>query len=114
MSEARFTKGDWVVLPFEDDKEYIRIRGSALGGRYKIANVIDLKDHHNGSEWCKRERAESMANAQLIKKAPDLYEAVEMASILMGKLNKNTKSGNEFSELKSHFDRLLAEARGEQ
>jgi len=74
MSE--FTKGEWSILPEEDDKEYIRIRGTVLGGRYKIANVIDLKDHHDDSEWCERERKESMANARLIAAAPELYSAL--------------------------------------
>jgi len=71
MSE--FTKGEWIILPEEDDKEYIRIRGTVLGGRYKIANVIDLKDHHDDSKWCEIERKESMANARLIAAAPELY-----------------------------------------
>lgn len=54
---TKFTKGKWVVLPLEEDKEYIRIRGSVLGGRYKIADVIDLKFHHQpDKQWCMRER----------------------------------------------------------
>ena len=39
MSEARFTKGPWRTLPEEVDKSYVRVRGTVLGGRYKIANV---------------------------------------------------------------------------
>lgn len=40
---AKFTKGDWKICPIEKDREYIRIRGTRIGGLYKIANVIDLK-----------------------------------------------------------------------
>lgn len=34
------TKEPWKLLPEECDKPYIRVRGTALGGRYKIANVL--------------------------------------------------------------------------
>lgn len=34
------TDGYWTDLPEEVDKDYIRIRGTNLGGRYKIANVL--------------------------------------------------------------------------
>lgn len=74
MSEAKFTKGEWGILPIEDDKECIRIRGTVLGGRYKIANVTDLKHHHDDSGWCKSERLESKANARLIIASPKMYE----------------------------------------
>lgn len=36
----KHTAEPWVILPEECDKPYIRIRGTILGGRYKIANVI--------------------------------------------------------------------------
>lgn len=36
----KHTPEPWKILPEECDKPYIRIRGTILGGRYKIANVI--------------------------------------------------------------------------
>ena len=80
MSE--FTKGEWSILPEEDDKDYIRIRGTVWGGRYKIANVICL-EHRNSDksvEWRERDRKESMVNARLIAAAPELYSALESTS----------------------------------
>lgn len=77
MSEAKFTKGEWEILPIEDDKEYIRIRGTLLGSKHKIANVVDLKAHYSNADWCKRDRAESMANAQLIVAAPKMYKFLD-------------------------------------
>lgn len=113
MSEAKFTKGEWAILPAEEDKEYLRIRGTFLGGRYKIANVIDLKDHHNGMNWCARERAESMANASLIKTSPKMYE-------MLIKISKTINSGlyeielaDAITEFGGDIENLLAKARGE-
>ena len=37
---AQHTPGPWASLPDECDKPYIRIRGTQLGSRYKIANVL--------------------------------------------------------------------------
>lgn len=100
MSEAKFTKGEWEILPIEDDREYIRIRGTALGFRYKIANVDDIKNHHNvSSNWCKRDREEAMANAHLIKTAPKLYKFIESLQLDVSK------------EIEA--EQLLAKARGE-
>lgn len=99
---TKFTKGKWVVLPLEEDKEYIRIRGSVLGGRYKIADVIDLKFHHQpDKQRCSQEREESLANANLISVAPEMYE---MISTLLPILDEH--SARKASE-------LLARARGE-
>ncbi len=100
-TETKFTKGEWAILPLEDDKEYIRIRGSALGGRYKVANVIDLKNHHNEEqEWCKLDRAESLANTHLISAAPKMYEFI--ASLQLSVADEVRR------------DELLAQARGEK
>ncbi len=104
-TETKFTKGDWAMLPLENDKEYIRIRGSVLGGRYKVANVIDLKEHHNEEyKWCKLDREESLANAHLIAAAPKMYEILKM--LLDG------DSINDFT-IDIEVAKLLAQARGE-
>lgn len=114
MSDAGFTEGDWSIAPIEDSKEHLRIRGTVLGGRYKIANVIDLKDHHNESlEWCKREREESMANAHLITAAPEMYEMLEQAAAILDNIWKNTGSLGAHNK-SAEIQLLLAKARGEQ
>lgn len=100
--KTKFTRGNWLIKPIEDDKEYIRIRGSVLGGRFKIANVNDLKFNHDCAEWCRREREESMANAHLIATAPEMYE-----------LLSDIKDSIAEYELRHEIEKLLAKARGE-
>lgn len=71
--KTKYTPAPWTVLPSEDGKYYIRIRGVKLGCRYKIANVLSssligvLED----------EDAVTRANARLIAAAPELLEALE-------------------------------------
>lgn len=79
MSEH--TPGPWQVLPEECDKPYIRIRGTVLGCRYKIANV--LTPHYEGVH--EREAAETRANARLIAAAPELLEALKPFAELLKK-----------------------------
>lgn len=74
---TKFTPGPWQILPTEKDKEYVRIRGTVPGSRYKVANVIDLKIHHDGSKRCELERSKSQANARLIACAPDMYAEIK-------------------------------------
>lgn len=69
------TLGPWRVLPEERDKPYIRIRGTRLGGRYKIANVISP----NYEGVLAIEAIETSANARLIAAAPDLLAALQEA-----------------------------------
>lgn len=120
MSEVKFTKGEWSILPIEDDKEYIRIRGTVLGCRYKIANVTDLKFHHDGKDWCLRDRIESAANAQLISRAPNLYHALkrtnEELALLIDRCNKKVKDPAHFIDAETcHLNQIeLAKARGEK
>jgi hypothetical protein len=61
------------MLSEETDKPYIRIRGTKLGDRYKIANV--LTPVYDGS--LERETEETRANARLIAAAPELLETLE-------------------------------------
>jgi hypothetical protein len=67
-----YTRGPWAVLPVEADKDYTRIRGTRLGGRYKVANV--LEPVYDGAP--DREADETRANASLIAAAPELLEAL--------------------------------------
>ena len=69
----KFTKGPWQVLPEEADKDYIRIRGTVCGGRYKVANVPTPT--YEGVH--PRELEETQANAALIAAAPELLAALE-------------------------------------
>ncbi len=66
------TTGPWRTLPEECDKPYIRVRGTALGGRYKVANVLTPAYEGVNS----REAEETRANARLIAAAPKLLEAL--------------------------------------
>jgi len=74
-----YTKGPWTLLPQEDGVEYFRIRGTQLGGRYKVANVHFLKFNYAYEELHKRDLEESLANARLISAAPELLETLEIA-----------------------------------
>jgi hypothetical protein len=69
------TPGPWKTMPEELHRPYIRIRGTRLGGRYKVANVHgpDYKDAHEN------EAEETRANAALIEAAPDMKELIESA-----------------------------------
>lgn len=71
---SKHTKGPWRLLPEECDKPYIRVRGTHLGGRYKVANVITPV--YEGIHA--REAEETRANARLISAAPDLLEALAL------------------------------------
>jgi hypothetical protein len=104
-SETKFTKGDWQLLPLEDDKEYIRIRGTVLGCKYKIADVDDMKHHHSqDKQWCKLEREEAIANAHLIAAAPELYAMLDRYATTLD------FDGYKTDDIKE----LLAKARGEK
>lgn len=69
---SKYTKGPWRVLPEEIHRDYIRIRGSRLGERYKIANVLLT----NYAGIADSEVAETRANANLIAAAPTLLETL--------------------------------------
>lgn len=70
---SKHTPGPWVALPEEVHRNYIRIRGTVLGRRYKIANVI-TPDYDDVKE---REAKETRANARLIAAAPELFNLAE-------------------------------------
>ncbi len=74
MKEFKGTPGPWEIKPEEVDKHYIRIRGTRLGGRFKVANV--LTPFYEGVH--EREAKETRANAQLIAAAPELLEALKL------------------------------------
>jgi len=70
--KTKHTPGPWETKPEECDKPYIRIRGTRLGSRYKVANAITPVYDGVGA----REAEETRANARLIAAAPELLEAL--------------------------------------
>ena len=92
MSKSKHTPGPWTLLPEEADKDYLRIRGTRLGGRYKVANVHHIR--YEGVHAVVRERddAESMANARLIAAAPDLVFQLLSAANYIDALGGDSKS----------------------
>lgn len=71
--KSEHTRGPWVVLPEEVDRAYIRVRGTQLGGRYKVANVVSPT--YDGVH--PREAVETRANATLIAAAPEMLELLQ-------------------------------------
>jgi len=61
-------------MPEEVDRDYIRIRGTIIGTRHKIANVCCIKQD---GKVVQRETDEARANARLIASAPELLLVLE-------------------------------------
>ena len=106
MSEFKGTPGPWEIKPEEVDKHYIRIRGTQLGGRYKVANV--LTPVYEGVH--EREAKETRANAHLIAAAPELLEALQQTIPHMREQSK--LDGHAFGTLQL-IRRVIAKALGE-
>ena len=85
----KYTPGPWTILPEEGDKDYIRIRGTRWGSRYKIANVIAPTYlgiyHHNAGE--------TRGNARLIAAAPELFEMLYKAIKVLERVGNDTLDG---------------------
>ena len=69
---AKHTPTPWVVLPEECDKPYIRVRGTVLGARFKVANV--LTPVYEGVH--QREAEETRANARRIAACVNACEGI--------------------------------------
>lgn len=69
--KTQFTPGPWQVLPEEKDKPYIRIRGTILGAKYKIANAL-YEPHISYYEF-----EEATANAHLIAASPTMFDYIK-------------------------------------
>lgn len=70
--ETKHTPGPWSCCQEEHGVPYLRVRGTVIGERYKIANV--LLDPYCDSP-CASEEAK--ANARLIAAAPELLEVAQ-------------------------------------
>ena len=69
---SKHTPGPWRVLPEELGKPYLRVRGTRLGRRFKIANVLI----HSLDGVPDTEVEETRANARLIAEAPELADSL--------------------------------------
>lgn len=76
MSE-KHTPTPWQILPEEVDKPYIRIRGTVLGGRYKVANVLTTV--YEGVP--QREADETRANARRIVACVNACQGISTESL---------------------------------
>ena len=65
---AGTTPGPWAVRDQEDGCAYIRVRGTRLGERFKVANALFVPPHA-------REVEEAVANARMIAAAPTIARA---------------------------------------
>lgn len=104
MNEFKGTPGPWEIKPEEVDRPYIRIRGTRLGGRFKVANV--LSPDYDGVHH--READETRANARLIAAAPELLEALTTTLDEIGHWLSQQNPG-----LKEKIDSVVAKALGE-
>lgn len=82
--KTKHTPGPWQVMPEEYHRDYIRIRGTSIGGKYKVANVCGIKVE--GSVPI-NELEEVRANAALIAAAPELYEACVAAESILSNMD---------------------------
>lgn len=84
--DAKATRGEWQYLPREKEEPYLRIRGTRLGYRYKIANVHGV-EYENPLQ---QDVDESKANAALIAAArntlPRLITQVERMEMALKEL----------------------------
>lgn len=104
MKGFKGTPGPWEIKPEEVDRPYIRIRGTRLGGRFKVANV--LSQDYDGVHH--RKADETRANARLIAAAPELLEALTTTLDEIGHWLSQQKPG-----LKEKIDSVVAKALGE-
>ena len=108
---SKHTQGPWQVLPAEDDKPYIRIRGTRLGQRYKVANVVSPVDF-----MPEKELKETIANARLIAAAPELLEALKwhLDALDLGDVAFYERHGFNVSEVMQRTRAIVKKAEGEQ
>lgn len=105
------TPTPWELKPEEIDKPYIRIRGTALGRRYKIANVL-MPVYKGSHEY---EIEETRANAAFIVRAVNAHdELVRKIKELINRLEtiKETHRDLSLSDDISQAKKVLTKANG--
>lgn len=106
---SNFTPGPWWVDP-EDEKWTAGIESS--GFSVVIAGNKHKNEHDMGIQGGTPEQ--TAANAHLIAAAPEMYELLELGSVILTDIVTGSLSvDNEIERLKIRMDELLAEARGE-
>lgn len=98
MSEAKFTKREWVVVTEPESEHYLLTVD--CGGIMQV-NVITSATDVTFSESIERS-----ANAHLIAAAPEMYEMLE-------KIHDSMAGNGEYGEFYHDVKELLAKARGE-
>ena len=111
---AKHTPTPWVVLPEECDKPYIRVRGTVLGARFKVANV--LAPVYEGVH--QREAEETRANARRIAACVNACEGIGTERLedlgrplmqhLIGCDERAARQVKEAADLTAQRDELLA------
>ena len=117
---TKHTPGPWRVLPAESDKDYLRVRGTQLGCRYKIANIHQVRIDGVSDSFRQHDDAESKANARLIAAAPEMLDALRIAREFMSVASDwNFHEAEINGEMRSTYDWLavvdaaIAKATGE-
>ncbi len=80
---TKHSPGPWQVLPEEAGHSYIRIRGTRIGERFKIADVACGPFEGYPRKARHAELAEARANAELIASAPLLLAALQANHVLL-------------------------------
>lgn len=108
MSDAKFTKGEWVVYRESDwygNQDYDEI---VIGAGTYNENPYDHYCCHKIVIECDDSDAEAIANANLIAKSPKMYTKLKELSEYFGGIDSTFGV-----EMQNEIDELLREARGE-
>lgn len=106
MKEFKGTPGPWEIKPEEVDRPYIRIRGTRLGGRFKVANV--LSPDYDGVHH--READETRANARLIASSPRLLELLIKCMDALEEVSSQQWCGPIIDEARAEIAKALGES----
>lgn len=115
--ENKHTPTPWQLKPGETGVNYIRIRGTSLGHRYKIANVSC--PFWKGMHEMEHDHEESRANAAFIVRAcnahDELVDVAREALLVAGAIGAGREIDPEiFAGWSRTIGSVLAKARGEQ
>ena len=83
VEPSQHSPGPWQVMPEEAGHDYIRVRGTRIGERFKIADVACGPFEGYPRKTRHSELAEARANAQLVASAPELLAALQASHTLL-------------------------------